>query len=361
MASFVQVAVVSQMPVTINWTASSASPSSGSAAVNRYDSSLFGGYIRDDDTYLRIVVATDADTGGITAPQIAGYDFAGWYTYAGSKARGEPALLSDATILLTQSYLIGYPSISGAGKLTFTGGEFCMIYAKWTAQEYLVILDPNGGSVTSGVNSFVRVEYAATYGSLPTPTRAGYTFAGWYTAASGGTRVTASTTVTKTDDHILYAHWTQDAITITVSFDAAGGTVSPASKTATSGATYGTLPTPTRAGYGFNGWWTEVTGGTQVTSATIAGADDITLHAQWIVNGVAVTFNGNGGTPSESSKTYLQGMIYGALPTATRAGYAFAGWWTAATGGTRVLPSSTAAAGTLYAHWDERQSVTGLF
>ncbi|MBQ9492996.1 MAG: InlB B-repeat-containing protein, partial [Oscillibacter sp.] len=47
-----------------------------------------------------------------------------------------------------------------------------------------------------------------TYGTLPTPTRANYTFNGWFTAASGGTQVTASTTVNLTAAQVLYAHWT---------------------------------------------------------------------------------------------------------------------------------------------------------
>lgn len=62
-----------------------------------------------------------------------------------------------------------------------------------------------GGSV--GTASKVVTE-GKSYGSLPTPVRDGYTFDGWYTSSSGGTRVTSSTTVTQTKNHTLYAHWT---------------------------------------------------------------------------------------------------------------------------------------------------------
>ena len=41
-----------------------------------------------------------------------------------------------------------------------------------------------------------------------TPSRAGYTFAGWYTAETGGTQVTNSTTLTTLSNHTIYAHWT---------------------------------------------------------------------------------------------------------------------------------------------------------
>ena len=319
-------------------------------------------------------VWTPDDSTQCSAPTVPGYNFVGWYTLDQNYLGSITAYKRLYTTEMSNSPSVTWGTLRQAGRserwyynYIYTDSThwdeqayyFNHLRMVYSPKELLVVFDPQGGAI--GGNYFTRVTYLSTYGTLPSPTRSGYTFAGWYTAASGGTLVNASTTVTNTSDHILYANWSQNAVTITVSFDAAGGTVSPESQTATSGATYGTLPTPTRVGYGFNGWWTEVTGGTQVTSSTVAGRDDITLHAQWLVNGVSVTFNGNGGTPSESSKTYLQGMIYGSLPTATRSGYAFAGWWTSATGGTRVLPSSTATAGTLYAHWSEIQSVTGLF
>lgn len=70
---------------------------------------------------------------------------------------------------------------------------------------YTVAFNANGGSCSTGSKS---VKYSSTYGTLPTPTRNGYTFNGWYTAASGGTKITESTTVTATSNHTLYAHWT---------------------------------------------------------------------------------------------------------------------------------------------------------
>ena len=68
---------------------------------------------------------------------------------------------------------------------------------------------------------------------------------------------------------------------------------------------------------------------------------------------VTITFNANGGTVSPSSQSYAANGTYGSLPTATRAGYTFEGWFTAASGGKQVIissmvPSSNA---TLYAHW----------
>ena len=50
--------------------------------------------------------------------------------------------------------------------------------------------------------------FGSAYGTLATTSRTGYTFAGWFTAASGGTQVTAATIVSTASNHTLYAQWT---------------------------------------------------------------------------------------------------------------------------------------------------------
>ncbi len=77
---------------------------------------------------------------------------------------------------------------------------------------YKIQFDAIGGntSVTSKT-----VTYNERYGELPTPTRAGYKFTGQYTEKDGGTQITASTTVTTTSNHILYAHWDKIPVTTT--------------------------------------------------------------------------------------------------------------------------------------------------
>ena len=68
---------------------------------------------------------------------------------------------------------------------------------------------------------------------------------------------------------------------------------------------------------------------------------------------VNVTFDGNGGTPSSSSMSYIAGNAYGTLPTATREGYVFAGWFTATSGGVQMTETSiiSETVTVLYAHW----------
>ena len=87
-----------------------------------------------------------------------------------------------------------------------------------------VTFDEQGGTSVSnryvyfgsdGTNSRTYGEYAA----LPSPTRSGYTFNGWFTASSGGTQITNTTAVsdniggTGAITQTLYAQWTSSAPT----------------------------------------------------------------------------------------------------------------------------------------------------
>jgi uncharacterized repeat protein (TIGR02543 family) len=74
--------------------------------------------------------------------------------------------------------------------------------------------------------------------------------------------------------------WTVNTYTLT--FDAQKGTVSPTSKTVICDAAAGDLPTPTRVGYIFGGWYTATSGGgTQYTATTVV-TSNLTLYAKWV-------------------------------------------------------------------------------
>ena len=90
------------------------------------------------------------------------------------------------------------------------------LYAHWTAGKTIqVTFNSQGGSSVSSK----LVIPGNTYGTLPTPVRGNYVFAGWYTAASGGTKITSTTTVSATGNHTLYAHWTECQKVLVVNFD----------------------------------------------------------------------------------------------------------------------------------------------
>ena len=145
---------------------------------------------------------------------------------------------------------------------------------------YTVNFGPNGGEVSK---ASMAVTYGKAYGTLPTPTRMGYTFDGWYTALTGGTKIVSSTMVGSSAGSTLYAHWKANQYTVT--FEPNGGTVSTTSKTVTYGETYASprvLPEPTYPGHTFDGWYTTKTGGTRVTEDTVVTATkDHTLYARW--------------------------------------------------------------------------------
>ncbi len=85
-------------------------------------------------------------------------------------------------------------------------------------KDITVYLEANGGDISTESLSFQPGE---AYGNLPVPSRYGYTFKGWYTESTGGTRV-SKTTKSKTVDHTIYAHWDENVYSIV--FDGNGNT-----------------------------------------------------------------------------------------------------------------------------------------
>ena len=156
---------------------------------------------------------------------------------------------------------------------------------------------------------------------------------------------------------------TPASVTYPVTFNANGGTVSTKSKNVTIGSTYGTLPTPNRTGYSFDGWYTKEIGGTKVTETTTVGTNPpATLYAHWIAKKYLVTFDANGGWINTASgqvktknDTVTYGSKYNSLPDASRkGGYTFDGWYTDQTNGTKVESDTTVTTTKdhiLYAHW----------
>lgn len=117
--------------------------------------------------------------GNITPTTRTGYNFEGWYSDSALTNKFDAKLMPK---------------------------ENTTLYAKWTPNEYTVSFHVNGGEELTDGNT-IAVTYDSTYGSLPTPTRIGYGFDGWYTAADGGTKVTSETVMNQVADHTLYAHW----------------------------------------------------------------------------------------------------------------------------------------------------------
>ena len=201
-----------------------------------------------------------------------------------------------------------------------------------------------------------NVTYDSTYGTLPNPDRPGYIFAGWYTSASGGTKVTSDTKVSITANQTLYAHWT--ARTFTISFDANGGTNAPAAQTKTFDIVL-TLTTdvPTRSGYVFKGWALSAdrTDVSYAPGGNFSTNDNVTLYAVWSANVYSIFFDPNGGAGTNAqSKTHGVDLKLSTI-IPERTGHMFLGWSTSPTGAVEYAPGDTYsknASVTFYAVWE---------
>lgn len=191
--------------------------------------------------------------------------------------------------------------------------EDTTLYARYTKTEFIITL--NVGEY--GTLSNKTLTTAGGKVTLPKPTaNTGYTFDGWYTEKTGGTKVTGNETYTK--DTTLYAHYTKNEYTIT--FNVGEDGTLPAG-TATTKKTVGgklsALPTPTpKDGYTFIGWYTAKTGGTKVSTAYEFTANT-TLYAHFqnleLYSADFLTTDGKEVKNNDGETIYLRGVNAGGL------------------------------------------------
>lgn len=271
------------------------------------------------------------------------------------------------TSLYASSY--AFPVVI-SGKVTAgTGGSFtaCTVKPADCIKGYqcYVTYSHNGGSGTASQTGYVG---ASLTGSS---SRTGYQFAGWYTAASGGSKVT--TIPTSVNGATYYAHWTGN--TYYVKFNGNGNT---GGSTAQETFTYGTAKALTangftRTGYTFKNWNKNSSGTStsysnkqSVSNLTTTNKGTVNLYAQWTPNTYYVSFNGNGSTSGSMKKeTFTYGTSQALTSNAFSKGtaYSFNGWNTKADGsGTsytngqsvKNLTSTSGGTVTLYAQWKLR-------
>ncbi len=230
--------------------------------------------------------------------------------------------------------------------------------------EYTIKFDLNdsqGKSTASCSEASRRITDGEPYGELPVPVREGYDFLGWYTSASGGTQVSASTTAGT--NATVYAHWQIRIYTVSYNANAGGESISnvPASQTKehfdslTLNITSRTLY---RANYDFNYWNTSPDGsGTQYdrNNYVYTPNESATLYAQWVGQPKSLYFDARGGSVSPSYINVRYGEPYGELPVPVRDGYRFAGWedgnGNSVDSSTRMASSTTVR---IYANWTEQ-------
>lgn len=309
------------------------------------------------------------NNGSITLPSVskAGHKFKGWYsngcsgTFIGNAGESYTPT-SNVTLKACYSYYayildvypnggtwngttektriepLANPKPSIYGNTNYTGkiGSTIDIPNPIPPSGYTVSFDTNGGSSVSSITStksfngwnnsspgtfsgttytygegsgYITANYKNNSVNLPTPTKLGYTFGGWYTASSGGTKV--NNTYTPTGNITLYAHWSANSYTL--SFDANGcGTLRVSYVTATVGKTYGDaddgdgLPSiALTTGKNFDGWYTSSSGGNKITNSTTvtASSDNGTLYAHCSYINYNINYNLANGTHGSSHPT----------------------------------------------------------
>jgi uncharacterized repeat protein (TIGR02543 family) len=143
-----------------------------------------------------------------------------------------------------------------------------------------LVYDANGGKG----GSTVYVPHNSKH-KLPTVTKSGYKFKGWYTAKWGGTKLSNSKTVSFSKDSkvTVYAQWEKN---VKIKFNLAKGKLKKGAKNSATvklSSKYGKLPAPTRTGYKLWGWFS---GSTKVTASSyVQKAKAHTLTAKWIKKG----------------------------------------------------------------------------
>ena len=160
------------------------------------------------------------------------------------------------------------------GSIFTVGASDETLTAQWTLNSYAVTFNANGG--TGETTTTVNYNENAI-ASAPTVTKSQYIFAGWAETVTASSIATWTVVGTKT----LYSLWTPKIYSIT--YNAESGTALTAIETFTVGSSPIQLQSATRAGYKFNGWFTDKTGGSLlgITGANFTPTDTATVHAQW--------------------------------------------------------------------------------
>ncbi|BDD01217.1 InlB B-repeat-containing protein [Persicobacter psychrovividus] len=267
----------------------------------------------------------------LPTPTKVGHSFEGWYDNADFSGEASTAISNTAL-----------------GDQTF--------YAKWTANEYAISYELNDGE------NAIAAPTSYTYGievTLPTPTKVGHTFEGWYTASDFSGDVITSISATTLGDQMFYAKWTANEYVISYELnDGENAIAAPTSYT------YGielTLPTPTKVGHTFEGWFADADfSGDVITSISTTALGDQMFYAKWTANEYAISYELNDGENAIDAPTSYTYGIELTLPTPTKVGHSFEGWFSSSDLSGDVITSiSTTTIGDqmFYAKWTANEYV----
>jgi uncharacterized repeat protein (TIGR02543 family) len=328
------------MTVYARWVSSGTDPSTIKVTFNAN-----GGKINGNDEAVSTLKGDFTVKTWPADPVRDGYKFTGWFTdrTGGNEFTKTTAVTGDMFVYAHWQQIGG----TDPGKITVT-------------------FDANGGKINGKDTTTSALKADYTVKNWPAnPVQMGYKFTGWYTAKTGGTEFTKTSTVAA--NTTVYAHWQQiggtDPGKITVTFDANGGKINGQDTTTSALKTDYTVKNwpddPVQAGYKFIGWYTAKTGGTEFTKTSTV-SENMTVYAIWS-KGVApgdikVTFDANGGKVEGKDKfvsTLKEDYTVKNWPNdPVLTGAAFLGWYTDKTDGVEFTKNGIVFEDmTVYAIW----------
>ncbi len=234
------------------------------------------------------------------APVVAGYTFDGWYY-------GEEKIAAD-----------------GNGKIEMPADDV-VLTGTYKAVKYTLSFNPDNGETIESV----EYDCDQVIDTLPTVTKDGYNFLGWF---NGEEKYVAGTTKMPAEDVTLVAKWSQDSFGVTA--NANGGTFSNGDAVYNADVAYGDeleIEEPTWAGHKFLGWAeADDETNTIITLPDEMPAEEINVKAVWETNKHTVTYNANGGVFAEGVESVFTVEYGKEIPVPsenpTKEGFSFVRW-----------------------------------
>ena len=152
-------------------------------------------------------------TGGTDGPI---YQWANkWYSDSSATNSITSISIPTKTGYSFEGYYVGNEQViksNGEIKSEYTISSNTTAKAKWKAKTYTVTFDLNNPMTEDDQrpdcdSTSKTVTYDSSYGDLPTPSRVGYDFDGWYTSATGSTKISSDTIYKTANNSTIYAHW----------------------------------------------------------------------------------------------------------------------------------------------------------
>ena len=261
----------------------------------------------------------------------------------GQKSDDDTTVTTPTKASETKVFTVTYNTNGGAAVTAKSIGTRAWSFSKWTTAE------GSGGTTYKAGSKYstkaplrLYAHWTQTVSSnsltLPSTTKTGYTFAGWYTDSALTKKAgDAGASYNVTASQKLYAKWTANSYSVKFNPNKGSGSSAVNGTMSNQSFKYGTAQALTanaftRTGYSFVGWDTKADGsGTNYSNKqsvkNLATSGTVNLYAQWKANTYTVKYNANGGTGTTASSTHTYDTAKALTKNGfTRTGYTFAGW-----------------------------------